>query len=138
MVAAHVLSLLPLAVAAWTDAESRRIPDACSAAVLVLGVGHAIALGRWMEAVLGAAVIGGLFLIGAVALDSGQAIGGGDVKLCAALGALLGAIPGLIMIATSLAAMLIYGGIRRCKSAPFAPFLFPVYVIFLILEVVMC
>jgi Flp pilus assembly protein protease CpaA len=128
-----LLAAAPLAAAAWKDGKTRTIPNACAAAVLLCAAVN-VALGQlapW-EAASGLAVIGAVLLLFACA-DSGS-IGGGDLKLCAALGALTGTVNGLLLIAAALATMAVCAALRRKKALPFAPFLFPLYLLFLILE----
>ncbi|MEY2932425.1 MAG: hypothetical protein RL033_3174 [Pseudomonadota bacterium] len=98
------LSELPLALAcgstlaaAWFDARSGRIPNLITLPVLPLG----LLLGALTDGIwgLGSAVLGALLCLavpyGLFHASRGSAIGGGDVKLFAALGALLGPIAGL-------------------------------------------
>jgi prepilin peptidase CpaA len=98
------LSELPLALAcgvtlaaAWCDARTGRIPNLITLPVLPVGfLLGALDSGLWG---LGSAVLGALLCLavpyGLFHASRGAAIGGGDVKLFAALGALLGPIPGL-------------------------------------------
>ncbi len=98
------LSELPLALAcavtvatAWIDAKTGRIPNLLTLPVLLAGLLlGALDSGAWG---LGSAVLGALSCIavpyGLFHVSNGAAIGGGDVKLFAALGALLGPIAGL-------------------------------------------
>jgi prepilin peptidase CpaA len=74
-----------LAFAAWTDLATRTIPDRCSVALLVLGIGS-----RLLEGPSAAAASAGMALlvgVGFLFLHSRGFIGGGDVKLIAALAA---------------------------------------------------
>jgi prepilin peptidase CpaA len=84
-----LVPLLLVAVAAWHDLRTREIPDWISLALL--GWGAVVAVAAWtgaawlallLGAVLGFALTAPLFWL--------DAIGGGDVKLVAALGAVLG------------------------------------------------
>jgi prepilin peptidase CpaA len=98
------LSELPLALAcgitlaaAWFDAKTGRIPNLITLPVLPLGIFlGALTDGLWG---LGYAVLGALLCLavpyGLFRTSRGSAIGGGDVKLLTALGALLGPIAGL-------------------------------------------
>lgn len=93
LVAACGLSL----AAAFTDARSGRIPNTLTLPGLALGLGLGVLMdGGWGfgEALLGAALS---FLAPYLVFrgSRGVAIGGGDVKLFAALGALLGPRRGL-------------------------------------------
>ena len=143
---AHVLAwvlqfglLAALVLAATVDIRHRIIPDETSVYAVPVGVvGHALleALGYdgwlaigWRQAVLGCAMWGGLFASihwGARLLLRKDALGAGDVKLAAMLGAFLGVQGGLLalMIGSLIGAV---GGIVatlilwRRPYLPFAP-----------------
>ena len=107
------LSLVPLlatlAVVIVLDLRSRVIPDVLTLPGLAYAVLFATALrGRpaVAEAVLGAVVGGGIVLLFAIVTRG--AVGGGDIKLMAMLGAALGWKPALIALALS---QLVGGGI---------------------------
>jgi prepilin peptidase CpaA len=98
------LSELPLAlacgvtlVAAWLDAKTGRIPNLLTLPLLPMG----LALGALDSGLpgLGSAALGALFCVAVpyalFRASRGVAIGGGDVKLFAGLGALLGPLAGL-------------------------------------------
>jgi prepilin peptidase CpaA len=89
-------------VAAVFDLRTRRIPNWLCAAGFVSGFACQIALYRWMgarDAILGA----GLALLIYVPLFALHAVGGGDVKLMAAVGAIAGPASWLaIFIATAI------------------------------------
>jgi prepilin peptidase CpaA len=111
------LSDLPLALAcgvtlaaAWMDTKTGRIPNLLTLTSLPLGfLLGALADGLWG---LGSAVLGAVFCLavpyGLFRSSRGSAIGGGDVKLFAALGALLGPIAGL---GVELAALLLLAAV---------------------------
>lgn len=91
-----VAALSATAVVIWTavlsagDLRQRRLPNRLTlggAAVILIG---AALHGRGLPAILGAAALGGLYLV--VHLADPAALGGGDVKLALALGGLTGAI----------------------------------------------
>lgn len=87
--------ILLTAVAAWTDWRSGKIYNVLTLPGMVLGVA-----GRaWLDGAAGAAdSLGGWFAVGGlmvVALALFPHVGGGDVKLMAMLGALLGVERGL-------------------------------------------
>jgi prepilin peptidase CpaA len=93
----EVLAIFVATVAALIDARTGRIPNWLTLPTLCLGpVVHAVGAGRVaaLDSVVGllvAGVVPWLFYRG----TRGRAIGGGDVKLFAALGALLGPQRGL-------------------------------------------
>lgn len=128
--------LWALLCVAVTDLEHLLIPDALSLSILWTGL-TASALGLWPEtatdAVLGAGLgYAGLRLIEAAAtrLAGREAMGGGDAKLMAALGAWVGwrEVPmvflGACVVGTIVALPLIVSG-RHHRQAPFpfGPFL---------------
>lgn len=84
-------------VAAITDARTGRIPNWLTGAAAVLGIALCATLGGIRSA--GVSLLGVLLGVAVPTIlyrgSHGRAIGGGDVKLFAALGALLGPIPGL-------------------------------------------
>ncbi|MFO1036219.1 MAG: prepilin peptidase [Geminicoccaceae bacterium] len=80
---AIALSCLILAYAAWRDVALRTIPDACSIALLVLGILVRAPLGP--TAVLTSLGVALLLFVLLVLLHARGLLGGGDVKLAAAL-----------------------------------------------------
>lgn len=97
---------------ALVDFQVRRIPNALVLALLVAALVQVLWLGQPepLAAIVGFAVGGGLFLL--LALIRRGALGAGDVKLAAALGALLGfplVLPGLLIgaLAGGVAALLL-------------------------------
>ncbi len=80
-----VLLTCLLIVIAVIDARTYRIPDYLSLAVAILGLFSF----RGQDAIIGAVAVSGLILV--LALRKGNSsIGGGDIKLIAALGFVLG------------------------------------------------
>ena len=78
-----------LALAAYTDVRSRRIPNALAVAVAALGIVRLILAGDPGAALDSVAVAAALFAVGFLLFWRGL-IGGGDVKLTAAAGLLVG------------------------------------------------
>jgi leader peptidase (prepilin peptidase)/N-methyltransferase len=117
------------------DLELQIIPDAISLPGIVAGLLANLATGRvaWLDSVLGAALGAAIFVL--IALVGSwwagqQALGGGDVKLAALLGAFLGWKVLLLSIFLSslgggiLSAILMTLGVRGRKDPiPFGPFL---------------
>lgn len=133
VVAAALLAAL-LAIT-MIDLERQIIPDVISLPGILAGFLANLATGRvsWLDSLLGIAVGGGVFLAIAVVGSwfAGQdAMGGGDIKLAAMLGAFLGWKVLLFSLFISavgggiLAATLVSSGLRRRKDPlPFGPFL---------------
>ena len=118
-----VIAMLTLSAAVVCDLRTRIIPDSISVALVTLAV-LATAL-RWHD-VAWPALLGGLgvaFAIGAALFYAG-AMGGGDAKLFAGLGALCG-WPSVfeVLFATALSGgVFAYAAKRRGKeSLPYAP-----------------
>lgn len=90
-----------LALVAVLDLQSRLIPDVVTLPALAyaLAVAAARGLAPAGEAALGALVGGGVVLL--VAVVSRGAMGGGDIKLMAMLGAALGWRQALVVLAAS-------------------------------------
>lgn len=91
-----VIALLVGVIAAITDYRTGRIPNRLTFSAMLLGLaGHSLqGLAEGVQSLLGAAVcaaVPGLVY----KVSRGQGIGGGDIKLFAALGALLGVSRGL-------------------------------------------
>jgi prepilin peptidase CpaA len=117
------IPLVLVIVATWFDLRRRTIPDAISLALLawaVLGIALGYSAHGWLSLVVGAATA---FALGMLLFWLG-AFGGGDVKLIAALGAVLGArdlLPLLFYVAVSggvLAAAAMLRGRRDIAYAP--------------------
>ena len=91
------LAIAVSAVAAITDARTGRIPNWLTGTATVLGIALCATLGGIGSA--GVSLLGVLLVVAVPAIlyrgSQGRAIGGGDVKLFAALGALLGPTLGL-------------------------------------------
>jgi prepilin peptidase CpaA len=99
-----VLACAATLVAAWTDAKTGRIPNLLTLPLLPVGLGLAAMEGGLVG--FGTSVLGCLLCFavpyGLLRFSGGTAIGGGDVKLFAALGALLGPHAGLEVELSSL------------------------------------
>lgn len=95
--ALHAVILGCLAWASWIDMRSLKLPDALTATIAVAAVLLAVLSPRTslVSAVLGMLLAGGLTLICAIIASRRagmQAMGGGDIKLAAAIGAWVGAL----------------------------------------------
>jgi leader peptidase (prepilin peptidase)/N-methyltransferase len=110
--------LIALAVVIVLDLRTKIIPDI----VVLPGIAYALVVAVFMEspalveAVLGAVVGGGITLL--VAVISRGAIGGGDIKLVAMLGAALGWKGALAVLAFSqlAAAVVALGLLIGCRA----------------------
>jgi len=125
------LLLLALLVAVtFIDLEHQIIPDVITLPGIVTGVLANLATGGvpWLEAVIGAALAGGLFFV--IIIASGGGMGGGDMKLGAMLGAFLGWQLTLVALFLAVVAgggaavgILAAGRKGRKDPIPFGPFL---------------
>ena len=118
---------------AWMDACTGRLPDKLTLPLVVAGGLHALLMGypHWSNALLGAC-IGYLILFVIdktwLALHGRHAIGGGDMKLLAALGAWSG-IHTLLLLLSCACLMAASVGLatgrhhERTATLPFGPFL---------------
>lgn len=120
----HCTAIIPLLWAAVSDVKKRTIPAAPLILLAVLGASKVILFwpNETVSAIVGFFVIGVPMLLLAIFLDKGNGIGGGDVKLCALLGFLLGLESALLIIVGALLMMVIIAVIARKKELPFAPF----------------
>ncbi len=92
-----ILACAVTLAAAWTDARTGRIPNLLTLPMVLIGLCLGAINGGWVglgSSLLGAALCFGV-PYGLYRTSRGSAIGGGDVKLFAALGALLGPSAGL-------------------------------------------
>ncbi len=132
--------VMDLVIAAYSDVRRRIIPDQTSSwavPVAILGVVALGALGydgplaiSWRASVVGAALAGcalGIVAWAAGWLTGGEALGWGDVKLFALLGAALGAVPGAFVVLLIASLTGAAGGlvgiavVRRRIWLPFGP-----------------
>ena len=118
-----LLVVTVLAVAgAGTDAIAGRLPDVLTVPALVVGLGALVASGSVVVGLVGAAVLGGLHA--AVALVAPAALGGGDVRLAAALGGPLAAVGWWALAvapALSAAVLVVVAGVLRRRALPLGP-----------------
>ncbi len=135
----YCTAVIPLMWIAIADAMKRTIPQAPLVLLVALGLARIIFQG-WsclIYAIVGLMVIGGPMLFLACFLEHGNGIGGGDVKLCAAMGFLLGTTYALVMLIAALLLLAIYAILAGEKTGqPFAPFVllgYDLVLIFLIL-----
>lgn len=116
------LALFPLTYAAVSDFRRRIIPDWTVITVLILAVLKVmLGLQSWRGAVLGLVI--GLAPLTLALRSKGDGIGGGDVKLIAAMCALSGPISGILVLGITFIAAAITGAILRRRRLPLAPFL---------------
>jgi leader peptidase (prepilin peptidase)/N-methyltransferase len=112
------------------DLQHQIIPDAITLPGIATGLLASLATSRVsvLDALIGSAVGGGLFLV--IIVVSGGGMGGGDMKLGAMLGAFLGwkvtllALFFAVLLGGSFAIVLLLSGLRGRKDpVPFGPFL---------------
>lgn len=106
------LAVASTGVAAYTDIRTRRIPNALTLTSLGLGAACALltqGVGGLLEHALLGALLTALVPYASFRVSNGRAIGGGDVKLLAALGALLGPSLGLEVELFALLLLLVFG-----------------------------
>lgn len=118
-----MLVVTVLAVAgSGTDAVAGRLPDVLTVPGLVLGLGALLPSGGLLTGLVGAVVLGGLHAV--VALVAPAALGGGDVKLAAALGGPLAATGWWALAAAPALAAGVLVGVawaRRRRAVPLGP-----------------
>ena len=112
---------------AWQDGISHTIPDYMIALLLACGLVHGLWEQRLLAGILGFVLCGLPVLILSVTLQHGEGIAGGDVKLCSALGALLGPLDGSLVILIALIGLSLWGllGRKAKQRIPYTPFVFP-------------
>lgn len=119
------LALIPLTFAAVQDYRRRIIPDWTVGLVFLCAVLKLVIFpDNRLDALLSCLFFGTVTLI----LGSG-----GDGKLCAALGLLLGFADCLGVLILSLSGLIAYGLTQNAKSCPFAPYVLVAYLSLLIL-----
>ena len=116
-----VVTVLAVAGSA-TDVLVGRLPDVLTLPALVLGLGVLVPSGSLLVGLAGAAVLGSLHA--GVALAVPGALGGGDVKLAAALGGPLAAAGGWAVAAAPVGAALalvVVARVSRRSAVPLGP-----------------
>lgn len=131
----YLLAGLILAVIAWRDGVSHTIPNYMIVLLLACGIARGLWYGKLLEKAVGFFACGLPILFLALMLRN-EGIGGGDIKLCAALGALLGPIDGYLVIMMALMGLSLWGLLDRKAHAvlPYAPFVLPAYVAVIFLQ----
>lgn len=126
--AASLLSAVLVAVL-FFDLDHLLIPDAFVAPCALLAFAFSATQHRMLDALEGAAIAGGAFLLIYLA-TRGRGMGLGDVKLAAALGLALQATAAVALVAASFIAgaaialpVLVAGSRGRRDALPFGPFL---------------
>lgn len=107
MVQAFLFLLLLIAVSAC-DIKNREIPDSLQAAIALLSLLH---FSPWN---LAGAFTALPYLLVALAGNGTGGIGGGDIKLAASMGIVLGLPSGVAASAMGLSAFIVYGLICSC------------------------
>lgn len=124
--AAAWLTIVVAVIAFATDIEHRIIPNALTFPAVAAGLLLSLAAGRFIGALLGTLICGGAFML--IGLLGAGKLGGGDVKLAAAIGAMLGLRAGVTALLLGVIAGALIGltlialGRATLKSyIPFAP-----------------
>lgn len=110
-----VAAIVVTAVATAYDTETGRIPNWLTVGSLVLAIVHAFVFERGTDALLGASLGGGVPLVLTLCYPR-WSVGGGDIKLLAAIGALLGPVALSFVVVGSL--FFLRGPIIRRAFAP--------------------
>jgi leader peptidase (prepilin peptidase)/N-methyltransferase len=134
----HILTALILCVLlvllSWSDIKSRRIPNEGNLALFFLALGYSYLEGHLPQSLAGFAMAAAIMMTVALVfrrLRGVDGLGGGDIKLAAALGAWVGPWGVAPMIAgaslcalASLCVATVWGTrLSRETAAPFGPFL---------------
>lgn len=121
------LAILPLTAAAATDAHMRIIPDWTVYGVCIVAMLNSFCGGITVSN----ALAGGILWGGILCLLGG--CGGGDIKLTAAMGLLLGWYNAGLVLLTALLLLIIAGLTMGKKAMPFAVYLLTAFLLFLLL-----
>ena len=122
--------MICLILIAYKDGKDRRIPDGLTAGIGVMGILSELIVSEigWGFRLLGAASVSGVLLL--LCLVRPGCFGGGDVKLSAACGLVLGPERNLEAFAIAVlaaggyvAVLLALGKLRKDSQIPFGPFL---------------
>ena len=110
------LTTAALAALAMVDMAIYELPPELNLLIAICGAVHLISdISHWYEYLIGAVLVSGLFLL--IGLFSrGKAMGGGDVKLTAALGLLLGWQKILLVMLLGSVLGVLFHGIRMLIS----------------------
>jgi len=127
-----LLALIPLSCAAYQDKKQRIIPDWTCALIAFCALLKLLddSSARWLQMVGSGVAIGLLLLVS-------NAAGGGDIKLCAALGFLLGFSEVLFILILALVFLVLCRMLRRQQSLPFAPFLWIAFIAAGVLQIIL-
>lgn len=125
-----IIGGIALGFTALQDAEEYTISNYGIALLFLCGAAGIVRHGSWLDSFAGLAICGIPILAISLLIRRGY-IGGGDVKLCGALGFFLGPWLGSMVILVALMLMSVYGLMRRkvYQLIPFAPFVFPAYLL---------
>jgi leader peptidase (prepilin peptidase)/N-methyltransferase len=122
------LSIPPLVLAAWVDLHTFRLPNRLTLAAALPPLLFALSAGVVVSPMMTAQVLAGAAVLvvplGAIHLVSPAAMGLGDVKVCVALGGILGIIDprlGVPALCGASAITAAVGLITRTRVLPFGP-----------------
>lgn len=130
LAAAAMLTIVVATIAFACDMDTRLIPNALTGPAILAGLLIALASGRLVSSLLGLAICGGAFLV--IGLIGAGKMGGGDVKLAAAIGAILGSGAGVVAVFLGVLGGALIGlamlALRRATLKSYIPFAPPLAV----------
>jgi leader peptidase (prepilin peptidase)/N-methyltransferase len=122
-----------LVYASVKDAKHRIIPNRIPAGILLIAIAKGIFIPAGRPQQLLGFTVAAVFFVAIYLIFNGKGLGGGDVKLIIALGAMAGFNYLLLLLLAASFSGLLYLFIRRKKDLAFAPFLTAGYILTLIL-----
>jgi len=128
----YALPAVPLFAAAVQDWRTRKVRDLWWVLITLISILIAWLEKAWLHHLLGFLLLGIPILIFSVITDGA---GGGDVKLCMALGALVGVWQGYLILALALVILIVCLKLRKRSRGAFAPPLFAAYAAFLCMAI---
>lgn len=115
------IAFLPLTYSAITDVKRRVIPNSAVLAICACAIAKTLFRGQTLRDLLFGGLGMSAFLV-LVTVIAKCDIGGGDIKLCVALGFLFGLLDAIGIFVVALTLMLMHGVMLKEKAMPFAPY----------------
>ena len=129
-----ILAGVPLYLAAYQDTRKGIVYDRWWILMVLCAVaGTFMGYQTPFRLIYGFVVMGMPLLMYAV-LDGGNGMGGGDVKICASIGAVVGMLSGYLIFLIALLFFLFFMLFTGKKHGPFVPSLFIAYIIYIIIR----